>query len=223
MKPSELTSAALLREITESWLEEIQGAVYRQAVTAISENPVNAEEVITAARRKHETQFDAAFKQCLERAVELGTHSEVFPILNWTRHAIECLERESLVDPIRSYIRHERQGGQGTPWLNAKERGDWLVKAFVRMAPLIDGPRKMSGKQEEQNDVARPLTDRQLEIWDLLHGRALDAKQIAEKLGSGITADSVRQTMMELRKARPNCIKSRRGRGYYRLDAPPTK
>jgi len=219
--PTNASPSESLRAITEAWLDEIQTAIYRQAATALSSEPVIAAEVIEQARREKEPQFDAAYKRCLESAMTLGTQSEVLPLLDWTRHAIASLERESVTDPIRSYIRHEQSGGEGTPWLNAKARGEWLVKAFVRMAPLMDGVRGTSRGENPPQPATPPLTDRQQQVWDLLEGQVLSAQELADKLSSKMTPEGVRQLVMQIRRVKPDIILSRPGRGYYRPDKPP--
>lgn|GEM_PF-7062505 len=64
----------------------------------------------------------------------------------------------------------------------------------------------------------RILTDGQRAVWEALHGQALIAKQLAKKLDT--SEDVIRRHVKELRRS-GYAVETRRGLGYYRLDAPP--
>lgn len=67
------------------------------------------------------------------------------------------------------------------------------------------------------------LTDQQREIWDLLDGCALSAKEIAVRAGFGFDqGDLIRKRIARI-KRQGHAIKNRRGLGYYRPDAPPPR
>lgn len=64
------------------------------------------------------------------------------------------------------------------------------------------------------------LTDRQKRIWELLDGQALVAKEIAKRLGCGVWPESVRREIAKMRLGGYR-IRTVRGKGYVREDAPP--
>ena len=65
------------------------------------------------------------------------------------------------------------------------------------------------------------LTDRQERIWELLDGHALVAKEIAKRLDCGAWPESVRREIAKMR-LRGYRIRTVRGKGYVREDAPPS-
>lgn len=70
-------------------------------------------------------------------------------------------------------------------------------------------------------DSAEPLlSDRQLEIWELLKDQSLTAKEIGRKLE--LSGESIRQYIKAIREKRgQKAIENTRNRGYWRPDAPP--
>jgi len=65
-----------------------------------------------------------------------------------------------------------------------------------------------------------PMTDGQKRLWDALKGRALTGKELASSNELDTSQETIRQWVGELKKAGYE-IPNRRGRGYYRPDAPP--
>jgi biotin operon repressor len=71
-----------------------------------------------------------------------------------------------------------------------------------------------------KQDQKTLLSERQLEIWRLLEGRTLVAKEIGKELD--LSGESIRKHIQEMReKLGKECIKTKHSRGYYRPDAPP--
>jgi biotin operon repressor len=66
----------------------------------------------------------------------------------------------------------------------------------------------------------RLMTDGQKRLWEALQGRALTGKELARALDT--SEETVRQWVKELRAAGHE-IENRRGRGYFRPDAPPSE
>jgi len=63
-----------------------------------------------------------------------------------------------------------------------------------------------------------PMTDGQKQVWDALDRRSLTGKEPSKKLDH--TEDVIRQWVRELR-SKGYDVPTKRGRGYYRVDAPP--
>jgi len=218
---SELPSAEFKR-LAESWIEGITAAVYRQGATSLSAEPIFAEDEIQRLREEKVKEFDTAYASCLRCSMLLGTQSEVLPLLEGIRNAIGSFERESTANPIQSYLKHEKLGRTGVPWLNAKSRAEWFADAFRRLGPLIDGaiggePKKASSDVDE----CAMFTDRQLAVWRILERRCVSAKEIAALIGGGFSDGHVRRVVMDIKKRRPGAIQNVPGRGYFRPDSPP--
>lgn len=93
----------------------------------------------------------------------------------------------------------------------------YLPKLFDACDPLIT---KKALNQPIKEDHETLLSERQLEIWDLLEGRSLVAKELGNKLE--LSDLNIRKHIQKIRKKRGGeCIKTQRGRGYWRPDAPP--
>jgi biotin operon repressor len=93
----------------------------------------------------------------------------------------------------------------------------YLPKLFDACDPLIT---KKALNQPIKEDHETLLSERQLEIWDLLKGRSLVAKELGDKLE--LSDVNIRKHIQKIRKKRgKECIKTQRGRGYWRPDAPP--
>jgi hypothetical protein len=220
-KTSKRPSVAF-KHLAESWIEGITAAVYRQGATSLSAEPICAEDEIQKLRKEKVKDFDAAYASCLRCSMLLGTQSEVLPLLEGIRNAIGSFERESTTNPIQSYLKHEKLGRTGVPWLNAKSHAEWFADAFRRLGPLIDGaigskPEKTSSDVDEH----AIFTERELEVWNSLESRCISAKEIAKLIGGGFTEGHVRRVVMEIREKRSDSIRNVRGRGYFRPDAPP--
>lgn len=66
-----------------------------------------------------------------------------------------------------------------------------------------------------------PLTEALQEVWDLLEGKAMIGKHIAQKvLGDPTQEDAIRKRISDIRKT-GRTIDNRRGVGCFRPDAPP--
>ncbi len=65
------------------------------------------------------------------------------------------------------------------------------------------------------------LSDGLQEVWNILEGQALTAKQIRNKVDQNISEDAIRHRIKELRKIGRG-ISHKSGVGYFRPDAPPT-
>lgn len=93
----------------------------------------------------------------------------------------------------------------------------YLPKLFDACDPLIT---KKALNQPIKEDQKTLLSERQLEIWDLLKGQSLVAKEIGKELD--LSDENIRKHIEKMRKKLgKDCIKTRRSRGYYRPDAPP--
>ena len=69
----------------------------------------------------------------------------------------------------------------------------------------------------ENNEL---LSDRQLEVWDLLKGKALSAKELGKSLD--LSAENIRKHIQAIRnKHGQKAIENTRSRGYWRPDDPP--
>lgn len=68
-----------------------------------------------------------------------------------------------------------------------------------------------------------PLRKGELAVWNALEGRILTGAELAMELGLGTNGEYVvRNRIAGIRKNRgEDVVKSKRGRGYYRPDAPP--
>lgn len=93
----------------------------------------------------------------------------------------------------------------------------YLPKLFDACDPLIT---KKALNQPVKQDQKTLLSERQLEIWRLLEGRSLVAKEIGKELD--LSGESIRKHIQEMRKKLgKEYIKRKRSRGYYRPDVPP--
>jgi len=93
----------------------------------------------------------------------------------------------------------------------------YLPKLFDACDPLIT---KKALNQPIKEDQKTLLSERQLEIWDLLEGRSLVAKEIGKELD--LSDVNIRKHIQKMKKKLgKDYIKTRRSRGYYRPDAPP--
>ncbi len=68
--------------------------------------------------------------------------------------------------------------------------------------------------------IPKALADVEQQVFDALHGDALLAKDIAKRIGGSATVGTVHKTIYRIRK-KGYSIEEIKGRGYYRLDAPP--
>ncbi len=112
-----------------------------------------------------------------------------------------------------------------------------LIEAAAAPAVVLGSPSKrrpslLAVRQQLLSDLdeltamrsqleERPfLSDQREDIWKLLDGQALLAKEIAKRLGCGASSESVRRQIAKMRLS--GCqIRTVRGKGYVREDAPP--
>ena len=78
------------------------------------------------------------------------------------------------------------------------------------------------GKASVVVEIRQVMTDGQKRLWDALDGRALAAKELAAESELDTSEDTVRQYVLDLRKAGRK-IGHRPGRGYFRPNAPPAE
>ncbi|UYV13437.1 MAG: hypothetical protein NCW75_03925 [Phycisphaera sp.] len=64
------------------------------------------------------------------------------------------------------------------------------------------------------------MTDGQCEVWELLDGQAMTAKELAAQLPGRPSEEAVRQRVREIKRSGQQ-IANKPGRGYYRPDSPP--
>ncbi len=78
----------------------------------------------------------------------------------------------------------------------------------------INTKKKLSANSNEL------LSDRQLEIWELLKGQCLSAKELGKLCD--LNAENIRKHIQAIRKKNgQKAIENTRSRGYWRPDAPP--
>ena len=113
--------------------------------------------------------------------------------------------------------------GQGTPDTNRAEeykiierRTEFSGDLFKRL--WTECPEECKAMDLPDPPHRVPMTDGQKRVWDALSGRALTGKELTNELET--SEDTVRQWVRELR-ANGFDVPNKRGRGYYRLDAPP--
>ena len=80
--------------------------------------------------------------------------------------------------------------------------------------------RSLAKKLVAGKDARPPMTNGQKRLWGALKGRAMTGKELAGKDQLDTSEETVRSWVRELRRAGYG-IENRRGRGYYRPDAPP--
>jgi len=81
----------------------------------------------------------------------------------------------------------------------------------------IKDTKKKGNSNANNNEL---LAERQLEVWDLLKGNCLSAKELGKSMG--LLAENVRKHIQAVRKKfGTNSIENTRSRGYWRPDAPP--
>lgn len=103
-----------------------------------------------------------------------------------------------------------------------------LIRDLLTYCPVEADEMKLgSAGATRRNDLSEPpelskknrvMTDGQRRLWNALEARAFTGKELAATLDT--TEDTIRQLIKELRDVGYN-VENRRGRGYYRPDAPP--
>jgi len=86
---------------------------------------------------------------------------------------------------------------------------------------LLDACHHLIPKKALNQPITKTiLSDRQLDIWRLLEGQCLVAKQLGKKLH--LSDEGIRKHIQEIRKKfGKECIQTKHSRGYWRPDAPP--
>ncbi len=102
----------------------------------------------------------------------------------------------------------------------AKRVTEKLELIKTRAERTGDGESVQPGKASFVVGSKRVMTDGQKRLWDALHERALTGKELAAETELDSSEETIRQWVSELRKAEYE-IDNRRGRGYFRPDAPP--
>jgi len=98
-----------------------------------------------------------------------------------------------------------------------QQAAQWLMEEGYDLPEELEKYSTASGRNDS---TMIPLTDRQQEVWAILKGEQLTAKEIAAELDS--TPEAVRQLIKGIRRT-GRTVKSQGVSGYYRPDAPPDK
>ena len=127
----------------------------------------------------------------------------------------------SLKDRVRA---HEQLSNLEDWAIEIQTKTEEYVRKVQSVPKLLDTCRqpihRKAINQPVKQDQKTLLSERQLEIWRLLEGRSLVAKEIGKELD--LSGESIRKHIQEMReKLGKECIKTKRSRGYYRPDAPP--
>ena len=93
---------------------------------------------------------------------------------------------------------------------------DWLLRELWRECPEEAEYRELP----KPRDTRPPMTDGQKRLWDALSGCAMTEKKLADRNQLDTSEQTVRSWVLGLRRAGYG-IERRKGRGYYRPDAPP--
>lgn len=97
----------------------------------------------------------------------------------------------------------------------------YIGRYWVELKPELIQLAAAIERREQRGGAARPpMTDGQKRLWDALDGRAMAAKELAAEAVLDTSEQTVVNMVGALRKAGYS-IPNRRGRGYFRLDAPP--
>ena len=93
----------------------------------------------------------------------------------------------------------------------------YLPKILTASHPLINNKEPQLPSKKELETI---LSERQLEIWNLLENICLSAKELGPKLH--LAPEYIRKHIQGIRNClNENAIKTKRSRGYWRPDAPP--
>ncbi len=92
-----------------------------------------------------------------------------------------------------------------------------LDDEFRRAVEAGESPR---GGRPGTTRAGRPLTAGEQRLWDALAGRLLTGRELASENELNSSEETVRRWVAQLRRQGYK-IKNRRGRGYFRPDAPP--
>jgi biotin operon repressor len=138
----------------------------------------------------------------------------------------ECFIFESEAEmSLKDCVRAHDQLSNPEDWaIEIRTKAEEYVRKMQSVPKLPDTCRQPISKkalnQPIKQDQKTLLSERQREIWDLLEGQCLLAKELGNKLD--LSDVNIRKHIQKIRKNwGEKCIKMRRGRGYWRPDAPP--
>lgn len=114
--------------------------------------------------------------------------------------------------------------------ITSREAARWFKNSIFETPPdLLELAKAFKGRGADDdvevgsNDGNRPLTPAQQKIWDMLEGKAMLGKELAQAVyGDVKRAGAVRKQIEGIRKT-GRTIDSKRGFGYFRPDAPPSE
>lgn len=104
---------------------------------------------------------------------------------------------------------------------SAQDAATWLVDERYDLPPDLTAITPVPDREPPTKALGpRPLSTAQQEVWDMLAGNALLAKEIAARLTGHASEDAIRKRIDAIRKLGRK-IDNRPGLGYYRPDKPP--
>ncbi len=143
-----------------------------------------------------------------------------------TPQQAEAMVRNGMVwdvDSARTWLVQAARKVRTTRELDEYEANAANTVAWVRQrlgveleVPYLD--RRTIERAEAAATEAAAMTKGQRGLWELLDGCAMKGPELARALDT--SEDTVRQWVCELRRA-GRVVAHRRGRGYWRPDAPP--
>lgn len=205
-------SEALL-ELAEEWRSGITGAIASHCCVIDGPVPPSIDEQLDSLRVRLSPRFDELYRQAIAVAQARGHVDLVLQLLESLRRSIRQLDRWSRTSPVEA----ARALPGGSPWVASRQLAIEMTEHLSRLSPLID---------DEVEPVAgsgvAPLTDMETEVWDLLKGNCLSAKQIGKKLAPQRSEDSVRKAIARIRIGGKR-VETKRGQGYWRPDAGPRR
>jgi hypothetical protein len=106
--------------------------------------------------------------------------------------------------------------------LTSKEAATWLLAEGYELSDELQGEGLCSDSGTDLRPQGQPpLPPAQKEVWELLNGQALSAKEIAVRVRAApVSEDSIRKRVAAMRKAGRR-VENTLGLGYFRPDAPP--
>lgn len=164
---------------------------------------------------------------CYENAgVPLLPHEPVEPSSNLDALATLCPGLPDRIGVLVDAAEHLRLEVSERELSRLRDKLRWILRdepdsheivrkcfnALFRLPPAVE-------RLERAGDAATPMTAGQARLWDALSGRCLTARTLADEDELDTSEDTVRQWVQQLRHDGYD-IECRRGRGYYRPDAP---
>ncbi|MCH8270794.1 MAG: hypothetical protein IH985_06240 [Planctomycetes bacterium] len=113
--------------------------------------------------------------------------------------------------------------------LTSVEVEAWFVKHDLKPPPdVIELARRFDGEfpdddtpPKETPPIKPMLSEALLEVWEMLEGKALTARQLGDLVrGKPISEDTIRKRIAAIRRTGLTVV-WKSTRGYYRLDSPP--